>query len=143
MGIHHKMVLVLLIVVGGVAGFAATAHAAQWDVPDYTTLSIKATTPVVETEAAFRAALTADFDDIDTNGDGSVSLAEAQAANAGLTAAVFNAVDTNGDGLISPAEAGIGGGCACTGIDLSDPAAIIVAVLAFLGLAVGWFCSGC
>lgn len=41
---------------------------------------------------------------LDTNGDGSVDLAEMQAAKADFTVEQFNKADTNGDGLLSRDE---------------------------------------
>ncbi len=125
MTLTRKAVFVSLIVLGAIIAFTPAAGAAgvagsdatnQWDAPAYDTLSVKATTPPVETETSFREALLEDFDEMDTNGDNQVSFAEAHAALPGLTQAVFDMVDTNGDGQISRAEAGLGGGCfGCNG----------------------------
>lgn len=140
---HRNAALFLLTVLVATATFTAPANATQqWDVPDYTTLSVKATTPPIETSDLLEL-LETSFDDVDTNGDGEVSFAEAQAALPGLTQDVFDSVDTNGDGQISKDEAGSGAGCNCNGIDWSDPSAIIIAILSFLGLIVGYRLCGC
>ncbi len=125
MRFQSKVGFVSLIVLGALLAFSATSYAAAgvvgvettkaWDAPDYSALSLKATTPAVETETSFRDALGSSFDTIDANGDGKVSFAEAQAALPGLTQAVFDLVDTNGDGFITKEELE-GGGCSgCTG----------------------------
>ena len=118
----------------------------QWDVAAKGLQSVKATTPPIVTDTAFRQALADNFAAMDTNGDGVVTYAEAVAYLPGLTPAQFALVDANGDGKITPAEAGIAGaGCSCAAIDLSDPSSIIVAVLASIGLVLGYFhlCSSC
>ena len=123
MAYNRKAVLFFLVVLGAVVAVTATANAAQqWDVPDYTTLSVKATTGPVETETSFREALEENFAGMDTNSDGFVSYAEAQAALPGMTQDVFYAVDTNGDGKVSHEEAEAGSGCAgcsCSRCDFS------------------------
>lgn len=101
-----------LAVLAATAAFTATANAAQqWDVPDYTSLSVKSTTAPVETETSFREALEHNFDAMDTDQDGQISYAEALAALPGLTQDVFDSVDTNGNGQISHKEAECGEGC--------------------------------
>ncbi len=119
---QRKVVLVLLVVLG-VAGFTASANAdtgligvgsaatQQWDAPDYSALSVKATTAPAITETAFLQALGSSFDSIDTNHDGVVTYAEALAAFPGLTQDVFYAVDADGNG-ITEAEVQSATGCA-------------------------------
>ena len=93
------------LVLGAFVAFAASASAAQqWDVPDYTALSIKSTTAPIPTETTLLDALAANFDAIDTNHDGRVSFAEAQTALPGLTLDVFELVDTNHNGYITRQE---------------------------------------
>ena len=162
---HSGSVLFVLAVVGVAVAFSTPASASfsifpsgntvvagsggsanQWDVAAKALQSVKVTTPPIVTDTAFREALADNFDAIDVNGDGFVSYAEAVAYLPGLTSAQFVAVDANDDGKISKAEAGIAdAGCGCAGIDLSDPSAIIVALLAFLGLILGYFhlCASC
>ncbi len=50
------------------------------------------------------AAFAADFDTLDGNGDGYVSMPEFQEALPGLSADAFLSADTNADGALSPAE---------------------------------------
>ena len=117
----RSMSFLFLVVLGTTTVFMATANAAQqWDVPDYTTLSIKTTTGPAETETSFREALEDNFAGMDANSDGFVSYAEAQAALPGLTQDVFNAVDANGDGKISREEAEAGSGCCGCSCSKSD-----------------------
>ncbi len=58
------------------------------------------------------------FDELDTNHDGSLSIAEAQVGQPLLTAADFAQLDTNHDGLVSRAELaaflGLTPGCTCS-----------------------------
>lgn len=56
--------------------------------------------------AAAQAGGNPDRPRLDTNGDGSVDLAEIQAARPDFTAEKFNSADGNGDGLLSRAELG-------------------------------------
>lgn len=52
------------------------------------------------------AALAADFEEIDTNRDGFVSLAELSAAGVPITQEIYSATDTNQDNLLDEAEFG-------------------------------------
>jgi hypothetical protein len=93
------------LVLGAITAFAATAGAAQhWDVPDYSSLSIRCTTAPVVADTALREALAEYFDAIDTDHDGKISVAEAKAALPGLTSAVFKSLDVNGDQFITRDE---------------------------------------
>ena len=55
---------------------------------------------------ALQSSMLAQFDVIDQNGNGSLSLAEAQAHFADITQAEFNALDQDGNGALSLAELG-------------------------------------
>jgi hypothetical protein len=102
---YRRISVFSFLVLGAIVASAATAGTAQqWDVPDYTKLSIKSTTAPIETETTLLDALAANFDAIDTNHDGKVSFAEAQTALPGLTLAVFELVDTNHNGFITRNE---------------------------------------
>ena len=154
MSFHRNAASLFLMVLVATVAFTATAGAAtvlsgsggsatqQWDAPDYSSLSVKQTTPPIETSDLLEL-LETSFAEVDTDGDGQVSFAEAEAALPGLTQAAFDAADTNGDGQISKDEAGIGSGCNCNGIDFSDPSAIVIAIISFLGLIVGYRLCGC
>jgi MYXO-CTERM domain-containing protein len=60
-----------------------------------------------------RELLEADFDALDTDGSGGLSLAEARARIWNLTDQMFAALDTNGDGELSEAELAAADGCGC------------------------------
>jgi len=153
MMLNRKAVVVSLVVLGAIIALAPMAGAsssvvagsavASWDVPAVDALSVKATTPPAVTETALLEALEDGFDDIDTNGDGQVSLAEAQAALPGLTPAVFALVDTNGDGQISADEAGVGGCHGCVGGFLKHLGEVFMAALAMIAMTLlGIFWNG-
>jgi len=60
-----------------------------------------------------RGLLEADFDALDTDGSGGLSLAEARARIWNLTGLMFAALDTDGDGELSEAELAAADGCGC------------------------------
>ncbi len=60
-----------------------------------------------------RELLEADFDALDTDGSGGLSLAEARVRIGNLTELMFAALDTDGDGELSEAELAAADGCGC------------------------------
>lgn len=60
-----------------------------------------------------RELLEADFDALDTDGSGGLSLAEARARIGNLTDLMFAALDTDGDGELSESELAAADGCGC------------------------------
>jgi hypothetical protein len=80
-----------------------------------------------------RALLNADFDAVDSNGDGQVSYSEALIALPGVPADAFNEIDVNGDGQISRAEAGVATDGGCAGCGAGKRALSLVKIKGSLG----------